>query len=64
MPGANRVVIGLPERYEKAKDQLALLEARAAKAQEVIHDPSADDHRKLAAISAVLRGDFDVQSSD
>lgn len=64
MPGANRVVVGLPERYEKAKKQIALLEARAAKVQELIHDPVADDHRKLAAISAVLRGDFDVQSSD
>jgi hypothetical protein len=39
----NRVVVGLPERYEKAKRQIAVLEQREADIRKIINEYASQD---------------------
>jgi hypothetical protein len=36
MSGTNRVVVGLPDRYEKAKSEIARLERRIATTKQIL----------------------------
>lgn len=59
MTGPNRVVIGLPGRYEKAKAAISTFEARQRLIRDIIHDPTIEVDGKLAIINLITWGHYD-----
>lgn len=56
----NRPLVGLPDRLAKAKDQIAIYEARERMIKQVIHEP-VSDLSKIATINGIVLGKYDAQ---
>lgn len=56
--GPNRVLIGLPERLEKARAQIDLYDKRFAFIRQVINSMH-DNDTKLATINGITQGRYD-----
>jgi hypothetical protein len=57
--GPNRVLIGLPDRLSKAREQIAIFEKRFEMIRDVINAPTPNSDVKLARINGITRGDYD-----
>lgn len=59
--GSNRVLIGLPDRLDKAKRQVILLEKRQEMIRNAINQYGVERAAiAFAVIEAILKGDFDA----
>lgn len=59
MNGQNRVVVGLPDRYEKAKKEIARMERRESLIHSVLHDYYDDAEMIVTLVKGILEGEHD-----